>query len=237
MSESESAFIYLVRHGEASMPDVDGRWGLQSAPLTSQGITQIQRLGQALVGTGADRIYSSSILRARQSANILGRMLDLVPDEIPELYEIDIGEFEGMTMDLLRSAHAEFLPWIECSFFGRFPSAGFHHSASLQFPGGENVHRMYDRAKPAFLELARGGMGKTTIFVGHAWLIQTLLCHVTDTPVDNYYRYAGRNASQTLVEVDESGRGVLHLLNAGDLLTDIAGGRLSRRGKSLDGRA
>lgn len=231
---SKSAFVFLVRHGEAAMPDEAGRWGLRTAALTDRGIGQIERLARELADTQVDHLYCSTIPRAQQSAAILARVLDREPVAVEELYEIDIGDFEGMTLDMLRVAHTEFLPWIECSFFGRFPSADFHHPADLGFPGGEDVQGMYRRAVPAFADMARRGIGRTSVFVGHAWLIQALLCHVTGTSVSQYFRFAGRNASLNLVEVDARGRGVLHLLNAHDSLADLAGGRLSRRKDSGD---
>ena len=233
---SESAFIYLVRHGEAAMPDEHGRWGLRSAGLTRRGIIQVERLARALAATDVDCIYSSDVPRAKETAAILGRKLKATPIELKNLHEIDIGKFEGMTLDVLRSSHREFLPWIECSFFGRFPSATFHHPASLRFPGGEDVYEMYSRAVPRFIELAGRSAGLTSIFVGHAWLIQSLICHVTGAPPDQYFRFAGRNASMNLVEVGADGRGVLHLLNAGELLTEVAAGRLRRAGRGSDDR-
>lgn len=226
---AETAFVFLVRHGEAAMPDAHGRYGLNNAALTERGIEQVRRLAAALAGVPVDSLYSSMVPRARQSAAVLGDALGLTPVAVPNLEEIDTGRFEGATLDLLRTRHPDFRPWIECSFFGRFPSDDFHHPADLRFPEGEDVHRMMDRALPAFLDLVRRDLGRVCVFVGHAWLNQALLCHVVGADVGQYYRFAGRNASLNLVEVDRSGRGVLHLLNAGDLLDEVAGGRLARR--------
>ena len=98
---SESAFIYLVRHGEAAMPDEHGRWGLRSAGLTRRGIIQVERLARALAATDVDCIYSSDVPRAKETAAILGRKLKATPIELKNLHEIDIGKFEGMTLDVL----------------------------------------------------------------------------------------------------------------------------------------
>jgi broad specificity phosphatase PhoE len=225
----ETAFIFLVRHGEAAMPDQQGRYGLKDAGLTERGVAQIQRLAISLASIPIQSLYCSTMLRARQSAAILGKALALSPVELQNLHEIDVGAFEGATLELLQTKHPEFQPWIECSFFGRFPSRDFHHPADLPFPGGEDINRMCARAVPAFVDMITSEIGRTCVFVGHAWLIQSLICHVTETPASEYFRYAGSNASLNLVEVDETGRGLLRLLNAGDVLADVAGGRLLAR--------
>jgi broad specificity phosphatase PhoE len=226
---AQTAFVFLVRHGQAAMPDEDGRYGLDSAELTERGIAQVQRLAGLLGSTPIQSLYCSTMLRARQSAAILGEALGLSPVVLENLHEIDVGSFEGATLELLRAKHPDFQPWIECSFFGRFPSRDFHHPASLPFPHGEDIYQMCARAVPAFVDMIGRELGRTCVFVGHAWLIQSLLCHVTQTPVSEYFRYAGSNASLNLVEVDGTGQGLLHLLNAGDMLADVAGGRLQAR--------
>lgn len=225
----ETAFVFLVRHGEAAMPDEHGRYALSGAGLTERGAAQIQRLASSLASIPVQSLYCSTILRARQSAEILGQVLGLPPVELANLHEIDVGAFEGATLEMLRTKYPDFQPWIECSFFGRFPSRDFHHPADLPFPEGEDIHRMCARAVPAFVDLIGRELGRTCVFVGHAWLIQSLICHVTQTPASEYFRYAGSNASLNLVEVDGTGRGLLHLLNAGDVLADVAGGRLQAR--------
>jgi broad specificity phosphatase PhoE len=228
----ETTFIFLVRHGEADMPDEEGRYGLNIAGLTERGVAQIHRLALSLASIPIQSLYCSTMLRARQSAAILGEALGLSPVELHNLHEIDVGAFAGATLELLQTNHPEFQPWIECSFFGRFPSRDFHHPADLPFPGGENIYQMCARALPAFLDMIGREIGRTCVFVGHAWLIQSLICHVTETPASEYFRYAGSNASLNLVEVDETGRGLLRLLNAGDVLADVAGGRLLTRRQS-----
>lgn len=230
---SGTAFVFLVRHGEAAMPDEHGRWGLHTAELTERGRAQVERLASRLIPVPIDGLYCSDVGRAQESAAIIGRAIGRDPVTLANLHEIDIGRCEGATLDLLRSRFPEFQPWIECSFFGRFPSQDFHHPADLPFPGGEDVHGMMRRALPAFLDLVRREAGRTCVFVGHAWLNQALLCHVLGADLSHYYRFAGRNASLTLVEVDHTGRGMLHLLNGGDALAEVAGGRLSRRRESI----
>lgn len=221
----ETAFVFLVRHGEADMPDTEGRYGLDSAPLTECGVRQVRRLAEHLRAATVDSLYCSDMLRAKQSAAVIGEMIGATPIELANLREIDVGSFGGMTRPRL-CAHPEFRPWIECSFDGRFPSEDFHHPADLRFPGGEDVYAMHRRALPAFLDLVRGELGRTCVFVGHAWLIQALLCHVLGAPVSQYFRFAGRNASMNLVEVDISGRGMLHLFGGSDPLAEVAAGRL-----------
>jgi broad specificity phosphatase PhoE len=227
---NETAFGFLIRHGEAAMPDEVGGYGRSTAPLTARGREQAKRFADDVSALQIDAVFSSTVLRARETAAIIAEQLWLTPTVLEDLHEIDIGAFEGATLDQLSASHPEFLPWIECSFFGRFPSTAFHHPADLRFPDGESVLAMHNRALPAFIRLVQAQLGSTFVFVGHAWLNQALLCHITGSPVENFYRFAGPNASLSLVEVDDEARGILHVLNATEDLGAVAGGRIRGRG-------
>jgi len=82
--------IYLIRHEE---PELRGRFiGRTDPPLTAAG----QRSAVAkLAGLEFAAIYVSPLRRARQTAGAIGG--GVTPVVIPELAEIDFGEWEGFT--------------------------------------------------------------------------------------------------------------------------------------------
>ena len=83
--------LILVRHGE-STGNADGLLlGRIDAPLTERGVAQARAVAPWL--TGATRVISSPLARARATAEALGTGL---PVEIDERWiEVDYGEFDG----------------------------------------------------------------------------------------------------------------------------------------------
>jgi broad specificity phosphatase PhoE len=230
--------VFLARHGSARMPDAAGRvWNYSDAELTDIGLRQATELGEAIRDIGVDAIYTSDLLRARHTAEVIGRATGAPVVLDSRLREIDIGEHEGTTLARLREHHQQFVPWLEIAFGGRFPQPGFRIPASLRFPGGESVTDMLARSLPAFLEIVRERQGQTVVVVAHQWLVQALLCHVVGADVDRYDRFAVPQASLTLAEVEPDGRGVLHVLNGTRRVTAAAGGRVGgKRDSSRVGR-
>lgn len=220
--------MFLARHGSAQMPDRKGRvWNYSPAELTEAGQAQAHALGQSLAEVKLDAVYASDLLRAKQTAEAIADATGAGMVVDPRLREIDIGEHEGASLDALSRDHPEFVPWLAIAFGGRFPRSDFRVPASLRFPGGESVEEMLARSLPAFLEITERHRGETAVIVAHQWLVQALLCHVTGTPIESYDRFAVPQASLTLVEAGDEGRGVLHVLNGTRRLGEAAGGRLA----------
>lgn len=81
--------IFLIRHGEQKYPrDEQGKKIVSTldAPLVELGKTQIRQLGRQLAKEGQvlDAIYTSPVLRARQSTEVLAREL-----EVSDTYVVD----------------------------------------------------------------------------------------------------------------------------------------------------
>jgi phosphohistidine phosphatase len=76
--------LYLVRHGDAFPVGEQGVSTDEERPLSERGVEQIQLLGQALTRLNLviDRIHTSPLLRARQTAEILARALQILPDKL-----------------------------------------------------------------------------------------------------------------------------------------------------------
>jgi broad specificity phosphatase PhoE len=206
--------LFLVRHGQSVVVE-DGEPVYSHHPvgLTAAGRRQAERLASSLAPVGLDAVYSSDLNRARETAAPLAAAQGLTALARPELREISLGDFEGMTLARVQAEHQRFIPWLEVAYNERFPSADFHHPAELPFPGGESVLAVYERVIGPFLGIVRAHLGGTIAVVGHGWVLQSLLCHVLGAPVTNYFRLQLRYAVPALVEVDADGLGVLETFN------------------------
>ncbi|HET8752252.1 MAG TPA: histidine phosphatase family protein [Gaiellaceae bacterium] len=89
--------LLLVRHGETDW-NADGRLqGQTDRPLSDFGRRQARKLAEELADERLEAIYSSDLIRARETAEIVGERLGLPVVLDAELREKDWGTWEGLT--------------------------------------------------------------------------------------------------------------------------------------------
>jgi phosphohistidine phosphatase len=66
--------LFVVRHAEAAPGDPD-----ELRPLTDAGRATARALGARLAGTGVDAVLTSPLLRARETAQAIGRAAGVEP--------------------------------------------------------------------------------------------------------------------------------------------------------------
>ena len=96
--------LYLVRHGETVWNVEDKMQGVKDSPLTERGIEHARKLGQALKTLSIDinKIYSSDLGRAFNTAALIGEALELDIFKDERLRERNMGIFEGCSWDYVR---------------------------------------------------------------------------------------------------------------------------------------
>ncbi len=93
--------IHLIRHGLTEGNLKQQYIGRTDLPLAGAGVSELGRLKEEMDYPRVDKVYSSPMLRARQTANILYPAKEAVL--VDNLREIDFGEFEGKTANELES--------------------------------------------------------------------------------------------------------------------------------------
>ncbi|MCU1519106.1 MAG: phosphoglycerate mutase [Pseudarthrobacter sp.] len=91
-----SSRLILVRHGQTGWNAAGRIQGRSDIPLNSRGRVQAMRAGESLAGSPWDVLVSSPLLRARETAELIGQRLGLrLHSVIPGLVERDYGAAEG----------------------------------------------------------------------------------------------------------------------------------------------
>lgn len=165
-----STNIVLIRHGQTAW-NVERRWqGHAAVPLDTKGRHQAEQLGQYLATTrppNLRRMYSSDLIRARQTAAILNQYLHLPLRYDRRLREIDAGEWQGMTREEIRAWDPERLAEVMQDRYAR------------RNPGGESYQDLANRGCAALQDYARCHPGECVLVVTHGGLIrETLRCLV-----------------------------------------------------------
>lgn len=91
--------LYIVRHGE-SESNWQGKWGGHyNTSLTPKGLEQAKQLTNELVNTSFEIIISSSLIRARQTVEIIQERFNYPLILSNEFMERNMGVFEGLTQE------------------------------------------------------------------------------------------------------------------------------------------
>src|SRR5262245_14524749 len=145
--------LFLVRHGESTY-NAEGRLqGQADPPLTPRGRAEAEALAGLLDG----RVISSDLVRARETAALLGH-----PDAPTDrrLREIHVGEWEGRRL-------ADFPPGPEFSWRG----------GPVTPPGGEPWVEMVERVGGIVDELLAGG--GPWLVIAHGGVVRAAVTYLT----------------------------------------------------------
>lgn len=92
--------FYLARHGETTWTISRQHTGRSDIPLTQRGEQNARALGDRLNGMVFARVFTSTLERAQQTAELAG--FGGIAEADPELMEWDYGEYDGKTTAEIR---------------------------------------------------------------------------------------------------------------------------------------
>jgi probable phosphoglycerate mutase len=116
------AAFWFLRHGETDWNAQGLSQGRTDVPLNAAGIAQAHRAAGLLHGRGIERVVSSTLGRAMDTARIAAAALDLPFDTDPELQEASFGTEEGQVMGT----------WYDSWVAGTYLPAGAENFADLR---------------------------------------------------------------------------------------------------------
>ncbi len=157
--------IFLIRHGAPQIP-AHTCLGRMDVPLSEEGHLQAQALKRFFADMGDLRVFSSPLRRCVETAEYLGRDVQIVP----EMQEIDMGIWDGLPFARIKEEFSEL-----------YAQRG-EDIAHFAPPGGESFLMLQERVVPAFLQLAAGNAGDIAI-VAHAGVNRVLMCAVEREPL------------------------------------------------------
>lgn len=191
--------LMLIRHGQTAW-NAEHRWqGHADVPLSDAGLAQAHALAGRLRDSSVDALYSSDLMRAAQTATVLGDVWGVAPRYEPAWRERDVGVFSGLT-------HREILE--------RYPYAWADmRSGRLNPPDGEEAMAFHHRVTTAYEQLLATHTGETVAIVSHGGTIATLVAHVLGLQPGDKRAFTLRgNTGLTVIEVEQDGP-LLTLLN------------------------
>jgi phosphoserine phosphatase len=166
--------ILLARHGQSDW-NATARWqGHADRPLTDTGREQARALAARLAHIELDAVYSSDLRRATDTAAVVAAAQGLDVRERPELREVDVGSWSGLTRKEAEKRFPEgFSRWRE------------GHPGWVD---GESYEDMTDRVLAAVSGIARDYEGGRVLVVSHGGPIRALHAAALGLDVHTYRR-------------------------------------------------
>ncbi len=201
-------FLYCVRHGESTY-NAEGRLQGQSERprLSLLGERQGEAAAAALANLPIDAIYASPLARARQTAEVIARVLRLEVRLDDRLREIDIGIFQDRLRDEVESLYPKEL------------SEWLLGDADYAVPGGESRRQLARRGREALESIARTGH-RHAVVVAHGGVLVSSIKSLLDIPLREP-PLALENASISTLRFDDGGQVELVALDQVDHLAGL----------------
>jgi broad specificity phosphatase PhoE len=171
--------VLLTRHGHTDKSEPEQYLGVRvDASLTDRGRGEAEALAKRLEGVRVDRIISSPLRRAVETARIVGRGAKVETDG--RLIELDYGVWEGLTIEE-----------IERRFPGEYEvydaNPALHHVG-----GGESGEEVAARLAPLIDDVLdwweKSSVERTCVLVGHSSVNRVFLAVALGVPLVDYRR-------------------------------------------------
>jgi|Deesub1362A_J573_1020465.scaffolds.fasta_scaffold13552_3 alpha-ribazole phosphatase len=185
--------VYLVRHGETLWNAEKKYLGLTDIGLTKNGLSQAERLAQRLEGEGIEVIFTSPLLRAKETASLIAEKLNVPVEVWEELREVHFGEWEGLTYEEIRGKYGDLInKWME-------------NPSAFSIPGGDSWEEINKRAE-RFLKRVQERKEEIALAVSHGGLIKAIFARVLHMRPPDFTSFLIGNGS--LSAIGFHGRGI-----------------------------
>ncbi len=163
--------ITLMRHGRSRADDEMVHEGRYDSPLTDVGRAQVRSRAEEWERAGVtfDLIFASTLVRAAESAQIVGETLGVPIEYDPDWMELDNGPLAGLPFDEGRE---------------RYPRPDFSNPFQpyLASGEGESSWDLMIRGARALQRVVRRG-GRSSLVVGHGGILNAAMYCMLGIPL------------------------------------------------------
>lgn len=173
------------------MFNAEGRiQGHQDVPLSELGVRQAGAIARRLANVRLDAVYSSDLVRASRTAEIIAVSHGLPVQTTPLLRESSLGIIEGLTRAEIEERYST-SEWI-------------WNPLTARPPGAETIEQVIDRARQFLDEtLPKHPGGSNVLIVGHGGSVRGVIVAAVGFDAGMYRAMHFSNASLSLIETGE----------------------------------
>ena len=201
---SQACWLYLLRHGATEYnlrtpPVLQGR--TVNLGLAPEGLRQAKCAAEFLAGAKLSAVYSSELLRARETAKLIAAKHRLEISTRAELIEVDVGRWESRAWAEIMQTDPEAYRLFQ------------HAPGSHGYAGGENLQQVQDRVLPVFFDLLARHVGQAIAIVAHNVVNRAFMAAVLGLPLNEARALMQENGCINMLKY-QAGEVTLHTLNA-----------------------
>ncbi len=193
------ARLLLIRPGQTKLHQADRFWGKTDIELSDTGIRQAEQLRDRMARNKIDAIYTSTLLRAIETAEIIASRHKVKVTTFAELCECNFGYIEGLTFKEISRKYPELATEL---------SSG----KVVSFPGGESLEQLDKRVQRFLEKLKQLKPPSTVAIVAHSGPLRLIVCHLLGLGTEHWLQMRVDHASLSIVETYPQGT-ILNLLN------------------------
>ena len=165
--------LILIRHGETNYTLKNMCCGQKDIPLNAKGIKQTQCLRYQFKDVKIDKVYTSNLKRAIQTAKIV------FPNKIihkrKDLGEIDFGQFSGLTYIEIKK------------LFPNSYNILINSPAKAKMPNGETMYNFAKRVEESFNKILKENTVDVIALVSHINPIKIMLLKILGCNLDKFW--------------------------------------------------
>lgn len=176
--------IFLIRHGRqcSKLCNVD-------VELAEAGRKQAMLLGERMRSYPMEKLYSSDLKRAVETANIVNQYLHLPYEVLTNIHEIDFGGFTGKTDEEI------------CEHYEQYKKERSLHKEDLPYPdGGECGEDVVKRVMPQIKLLCQKKEDCIGV-VTHGGVIRSVCAEITGTQQKHKLKYGVDLENTSITEI------------------------------------
>jgi len=181
--------IYLIRHGRTKDNEEKRFVGWQDTDLSEEGCLQAEKLALRFQDKKIGALYSSDLLRAIKTAEILGKKQGIKPRKSNMLREINFGEWEGLTYEeIMHSYKKEAQKWLK-------------NPLLYSPPGGESLLQVYARMEKFLNSLSPPeNNDEAIVLVSHGGAILSVLHKYLGLRKEDIWKIKIKNTAISLLQ-------------------------------------
>lgn len=185
--------LILIRHGESATNLKHVFNGQGDVELTEKGHRQAEKTAEFVAENyKIDKIYSSDLQRAYNTAGYLAKKLGMEIITDTGLREINAGDWEGREYSYIEEHYPkDYNYWRD-------------DIGKVKCEGGESVLEMAERFFKTLIKIADENDGKTVAVVAHSAPIRAMSCYFNNLSIDEMKNKPWvNNASVSIVKIDK----------------------------------
>jgi len=168
--------VYLLRHGQVKGYENFPVYGQTDVDLTEVGVLQMKQMAERLSLTEPNAIYSSDLKRSATGARLIARYHDVPLYLLPELREMDFGDWEGLILSEIRRNFPEELQKREKDLI------------NYKAPGkGESIAELSGRIETVFERIRAEQKGNDIVIAAHGAVNRVILCKALGLDLDRMF--------------------------------------------------